>query len=89
MLLQHRLARVSDAEAEAVIVKHQAELQEAMDALIVAAVADFKNITENGQNLKCTADAALKYFGFGAAFYQQVQSAITDQHRLFTAAASA
>ena len=89
MLLQHRLARVSDREAEGVIAKHQAELKEAMDALVVAAIADFENISENGSPLKCAPDAVLKYFGFGSAFYPQVQSAITDQHRLFTSAASA
>lgn len=89
MLLQHRLARVADKEAEGVIAKHQAELAKAMDALVVAAVADFENITANGKALKCEPDVVLRFFGFGAAFYPQVQAAITDQHRLFTTADSA
>ncbi len=89
MLLQHRLARVADKEAEGVIAKYQAELKEAMDALVVAAVADLENVTANGKPLACTPENVLRYFGFGCAFYGQVQEAITDQHRLFTTAASA
>ena len=89
MLLQHRLARVADKEAEGVIAKHQAELKGAMDALVVAAVAAFENITAKGKPLDCTPENVLRFFGFGSAFYPQVLSAITDQHRLFTTADSA
>lgn len=89
MLLQHRMGRTADKDAENVIAKHQADLKEAMEALIVAAVADFENIRENGKPLKCTPEAVLRYFGLGGAFYAQVQDAITDQHRLFTVADSA
>jgi hypothetical protein len=89
MLLQHRMGRTADKDAEAVIAKHQDDLKEAMDALVVAAVADLENITENGKPMKCEPESVLKYFGFGAMFYSQVHAAITDQHRLFTSADSA
>lgn len=89
MLLHHRLARTADKDAEAVIEKHQKDLADAMDALVVAAVAKLENITEGGKALACTPENVLKYFGFNRAFYQQVHSAIMDQHRLFTIADSA
>ena len=89
ILMQHRMGRAADKDAENVIAKYQADLKQAMDALVVAAVADWENISENGKPLKCTPEAVLKYFGFGSAFYAQVQAAITDRHRLFTTAASA
>jgi hypothetical protein len=89
MLLQHRMQRAADKDAEKVIAKYQDDLREAMDALVVAAISEFENITENGKPLACTAENVLKYFGFGCAFYAQVQSAIMDQHRLFTVADSA
>ena len=89
MLLQHRMARAADKDAEGVVEKYQADLKDAMDALIVAAIADLENITENGKPMQCTPESVLKYFGFGAAFYGQVHAAITDQHRLFTSADSA
>lgn len=89
MLMQHRLGRAADKDAEAVIAKYQDDLREAMDALVVAAIADVENVTENGKPMKVTPENVLKYFGFGCAFYNQVHSAITDQHRLFTSADSA
>ena len=89
MLLRHRMERASDRDAEGVIEKYQADLASAMDALVVAAIAEWENISENGKALACSPESALKYFGFGSAFYAQVHAAITDQHRLFTSADSA
>ncbi len=89
LLLEHRLARAKDADADSVVAKHQAELKDTMDALVVAAVAAFENISAGGKPLKREPETVLQYFGFGSAFYPQVFEAITDQHRLFTVADSA
>ena len=84
-----RLARASEKAADGVLAKFQEELEEAMGALIVSAVADWENIEWNGKPLDCEPENVLKICGPGTLFFGQVNSAIAEEHRLFTEADSA
>lgn len=88
-LQANRMARASDAEADATLAKFQAELEAAMSALIVAAVAEWENVNWEDKPLPCTPDNVLKICGPGTLWFGQVNTAITDQHRLFTKADTA
>lgn len=84
-----RMARANDRGLEGVIAKYQDELEEAMSDLIVAAVAEWQGIEWEGKPLDLTAENVLKVCGPGTLFFGQVNSAIAEEHRLFTQADSA
>lgn len=84
-----RLARASEKAADGVLAKFQEELEEAMGALIVSAVSELDNIIWDGEPLECTPENVLKFCGPGTLFFGQVNSAIAEEHRLFTEADSA
>jgi hypothetical protein len=84
-----RMARTSDRDADGVLAKFQDELEQAMAALVVASVAEWDGIEWDGVALELTADNILKVCGPGTLFFGQVNSAIAEEHRLFTEADSA
>lgn len=83
-----RMARTADKEADAVLAKFQAQSESAWDGLIVAAVADWENITYDGKAFPFNAENVLTICGSGTLFFAQVRDAITEQERLFTGAVS-
>lgn len=88
-LQAQRMARIADSEADATMAKFQAELETAMEALIVAAVAEWENIEWEGKPLPCTAENVLRICGPGTLWFGQVNTAIAESHRLFTNADAA
>jgi hypothetical protein len=88
-LRSDRMARTNDRGLDGVIAKYQDELEEAMSDLVVAAVAEWQGIDWDSKPLECTADNILKVCGPGTLFFGQVNSAIAEEHRLFTKADSA
>lgn len=83
-LRANRMARASEKGAEGVIAKFQGELEEAMAALVVAAVAEWDGIEWDGKPLELTEANVLKVCGPGTLFFGQVNAAIMEEHRLFT-----
>jgi hypothetical protein len=88
-LKTERMARTSDRDADGVLAKFQGELEDAMGALIVAAVAEWDGIEWDGKPLELSSENVLKICGPGSLFFSQVNLAIMEEHRLFTEAASA
>lgn len=88
-LKSERMARTSDRDADGVLAKFQAELEDAMGALVVASVAEWDGIEWEGKPLDLNAENVLKICGPGTLFFGQVNSAIAEEHRLFTEADSA
>lgn len=84
-----RLNRAKDTDKDAVLAASQASLEEAMAALVVAAVAEWQNVEWDGKPLELTSENVLKICGPGTLFFGQVNSAIAEEHRLFTKADSA
>lgn len=84
-----RMARANDRGVEGVVAKYQAELEESMAELVVAAVAEWQGIEWEGKPLELTAENVLKVCGPGTLFFGQVNAAIAEEHRLFTKADSA
>lgn len=89
VLRRDRMARANDKGAESVLSKSQADLENAMADMIVAAVSDWENILYAGEVLDCTKENVLTICGPGTLFFSQVTEAIREEHRLFTTAASA
>lgn len=87
-LMRDRLTRSNDRAAEGVIAKSQADLQDAMADLIVAAVSEWENINYGGEPLPFTRENVLKICGPGTLFFRQVNEAIAEEQRLFTGAES-
>lgn len=83
-----RMARTSERDAEGVVAKFQTDLEDAMGALVVAAVAEWENIEWEGKPLDCNSENVLKVCGPGTLFFGQVNTAIAEEHRLFTNADS-
>tara|TARA_B100000678_G_scaffold138199_1_gene115469 strand:- start:1204 stop:1665 length:462 start_codon:yes stop_codon:yes gene_type:complete len=88
-LMQDRLARSSEKDAEGVVKKFEAKLEDAMSDMIVAACDDWENITWAGEALEFNRENLLKICGSGTLFFKQVTDAIQEHKRLFTNAASA
>ena len=88
-LRSDRMARANEKGVEGVIAKYQDELEESMADLVVAAVAEWQGIEWEGKPLELTAENILKVCGPGTLFFGQVNSAIAEEHRLFTQADSA
>lgn len=88
-LQAQRMARVADSEADATMAKFQAELEVAMEALIVSAVAEWENVDWDGKPLPCTPENVLRICGTGTLWFGQVNNAIAESHRLFTNADAA
>lgn len=87
-LLQDRLARASDKDAENVIRAFETKSEEATAEMIVTAVDDWENIVWGGEALALDRDNLLKVCGPGTLFFAQVSSAILDSSRLFRVAAT-
>lgn len=83
-----RLARTADKDVDGVLAKFQAQLDEAMSALIVAAVTQWENIIYDGKPMPFNAENVLTICGPGTLFFEQVRDAIVEHERLFTVAAS-
>jgi hypothetical protein len=88
-LRAERMARTADKDADSVLIKFQSELESAMADLVVAAVAEWENIEWEGKPLELNSENVLKICGPGTLFFGQVNAAISEEHRLFTAADSA
>lgn len=78
------LSKTSDKDADTVLAKFQQEIEEAMAALVVAAVAEWQNIEMDGKPLDCTAENVLDICGPNTLFFAQVNAAIVDAYGLFT-----
>lgn len=82
-----RLARTADKDIDAVLSKFQVQQHDAMAALVVAAVAEWENITYDGKAFPLNSDNVLTICGPGTLFFEQVRDAIVEEQRLFTSAA--
>jgi hypothetical protein len=87
-LMQDRLARASDKDAEAVIKAFEKKTEDATADMIVTAVDEWENIVWSGEELELTRENLLKICGPGTLFFSQVSSAILEHKRLFTNAAT-
>jgi hypothetical protein len=67
--------------------KYQVQLQDALLGLILAGVDDWENIIYDGRSFPCKPENVAIICGPGTLFFNQVRSAIVDEHRLFTDAA--
>ena len=79
-----RPASPDDAQLE----KYQVQLQDALLGLILAGVDEWENIIYDGKVMTCTPENVALICGPGTLFFNQVRSAIVDEHRLFTDAAT-
>lgn len=87
-LLQDRLARASDKDAEGVVKAFEAKAEDAAAEMIVAAVDDWENIIWSGKPLDLTRENLMKVCGPGTLLFAQVSGAIMEHKRLFPNAAS-
>lgn len=85
-LMQDRLARASDKDAEGVLKGFDAKVQSATEEMIVAAVDDWQNIQWDGEPLEFNRENLLKICGPRTLFFAQVSAAILEHKRLFTKA---
>lgn len=67
-----------------VLAHYQSEMNDADEALMVAAIEAWENIEAGGKPMEFTRDNVLGLFGPGAYFYSQVRAAIEDNRRFFT-----
>ena len=88
-LRAERMQRTSDRDADNVLAKFQNDLEAAMAELIVSAVSEWENVEWEDKPLDLNSDNVLKICGPGTLFFGQVNSAIVEEHRLFTEADSA
>lgn len=88
-LLQDRLARASDKDAETVLKGFEAKSEEATANMILAAVDEWENIVWEGEPLELTSESLLQICGPGTLFFKQVSDAILEHKRLFSSAVTA
>lgn len=87
-LMQDRLNRANDKDAESVVKKFEAKSEEATADMIVAAADQWENINWNGEKMEFNRENLLKICGPGTLFFKQVSEAILEHRRLFTSAAT-
>lgn len=85
--MQDRLARSSDKDVDRVLKTHEVKLEDANEAMLIAAIDDWQNVEWDGEPLTFNNDNLLKICGKGTLFYKQVTTAILEEKRLFTNAA--
>jgi hypothetical protein len=86
---QARMSRAKDSDIDRLVRAHQSATFDAMERLIVAAVAGWENIIENGKPIEPTPDAVLRILGPQRVFFEQVYQAILDRRRFLKSAAKA
>ena len=86
-LMQDRLGRASEKDAEAVIKAFEKKAEDSTADMIVTAVDGWENIVWGGEELELTRDNLLKICGPGTLFFSQVSTAILEHKRLFQNAA--
>ena len=89
MAHQARLGRAKDDDIDRLVARHQEATIEAMNRLVVAAVAGWENIIEGGRPVEATPDAVLRIIGPKRVFFDQVYQAILERRRFLTTAAEA
>lgn len=87
-LMQDRLARASDKDAEAVVKAFEKKTEDATADMIVVAVDRWENIVWGGEELELSRENLLRICGPGTLFFSQVSGAILEHKRLFPNAAT-